>query len=338
MNKLIKLTKTLSSIGLKKEAEEAKSLQTIPDWLRKWRDTMKHYGFQNFGRDAKWWKSKSHLEEPLDKVSAEHDIHMVEQAHMPDAQGRRISDKALDTFMKEFYGESITIAPREGWRSKMSSFNTDYFFLKKIASELKDSILNTGKIILRDTGDILMAGLVYEGSVIGRIKAELVGAADGIDVSNEVTGGPLWLIHRDIEEEYRGLGLIKELLVSIHEYIEHNGGATIVYGVVSEQAKENTIKLNGFEKIPVTVIDFGNKKYILNRNKEDILDYFSLNGGLRTKSFVRMIDDEGYIDGAISDPFYSTDSSFYSKWKASIKSGYILKSSSAESKIKIENI
>ena len=51
-----------------------------------------------------------------------------------------------------------------------------------------------------------------------------------------------------------------------------------------------------------------------------------------------MIDDEGYIDGAISDPFYSTDSSFYSKWKASIKSGYILKSSSAESKIKIENI
>ena len=229
MNKLIKLTKTLSSIGLKKEAEEVKNLQTIPDWLRKWRDTMRHYGFQNFGRDAKWWKGKSHLEEPLDKVSAEHDIHMVEQAHMPDAQGRRISDKALDTFMKEFYGESITIAPREGWRSKMSTANGNYSFLKKIASELKDSILNTGKIILRDTGDILMAGLVYEGSVIGRIKAELVGAADGIDVSNEVTGGPLWLIHRDIEEEYRGLGLIKELLVSIHEYIEHNGGATIVY-------------------------------------------------------------------------------------------------------------
>jgi len=299
---------------------------------------MKHYGFQNFGRDAKWWKGKSHLEEPLDKVSAEHDIHMVEQAHMPDAQGRRISDKALDTFMKEFYGESITIAPREGWRSKMSTANGSYSFFKKTASELKDSILNTGKIILRDTGDILMAGLVYEGSVIGRIKAELVGSADGIDVVNEVTGGPLWLIHRDIEEEYRGFGLIKELLSSIHRYIEHNGGATIVYGVVSEQAKENTIKLNGFEKIPVTVIDFGNKKYILNKNKEDILDYFSLNGGIRTKSFIRMIDDEGYIDGAISDPFYNTDSSFYSKWKASIKSGFILKLSSAKSKIRVENI
>lgn len=205
-------------------------------------------------------------------------------------------------------------------------------------SELKDSIFNNGKIILRDTGDILMAGLIYEGSVIGRIKAEIVGSADGIDVTNKVTGGPLWLIHRDIEEEYRGLGLIKELLVSIHEYIESNGGATIVYGVVSDQAKENTIKLNEFEKIPVTVIDFGNKKYILNKNKEDILDYFSLNGGLRAKSFIRMIDDEGYIDGAISEPFYNTDSSFYSKWKASIKSGFILKLSSAKSKIRVENI
>jgi hypothetical protein len=130
-------------------------------------------------------------------------------------------------------------------------------------SELKDSIFNNGKIILRDAGDILMAGLIYEGSVIGRIKAELVGSADGIDVVNKITGGPLWLIHRDIEEEYRGLGLIKELLVSIHEYIESNGGATIVYGVVSDQAKENTIKLNEFEKIPVTVVDFGNIGFVV---------------------------------------------------------------------------
>jgi hypothetical protein len=45
---------------------------------------------------------------------------MVEQAHSPDAEGRRISNTALDNFMREFYGEMITIAPREGWKSKMS--------------------------------------------------------------------------------------------------------------------------------------------------------------------------------------------------------------------------
>jgi hypothetical protein len=59
------------------------------------------------------------LEEPLDEASALHDIEMVEQAHSPDAEGRRISNKALDNFMREFYGELITIAPREGWRSRM---------------------------------------------------------------------------------------------------------------------------------------------------------------------------------------------------------------------------
>jgi hypothetical protein len=120
MRKIKTLANALSKVNLLKEAEEVKSLQPAPPWLTQWRDTMRHYGFQNFGRDAKWRKGKSHLEEPMDKISAEQDIHMVEQAHSPDAQGRRISDKALDTFMKEFYGERIWIAPREGWKSQMS--------------------------------------------------------------------------------------------------------------------------------------------------------------------------------------------------------------------------
>lgn len=79
---------------------------------------MRHYGFQSFG-DTKWHKGKSYLEEPLDEASALQDIHLVEQAHSPDAQGRRISNTALDNFMKEFYGELISIAPREGWRKEM---------------------------------------------------------------------------------------------------------------------------------------------------------------------------------------------------------------------------
>lgn len=110
----------LKKIGLNKEAKKIKKLSRTPSWLREWRDTMRHYGFQNFGRNRKWHKGKSYLEEPMDKSSAEHDIHMVEQAHMPDEHGRRISNDSLDSFMKEFYGESITIAPREGWRKKMS--------------------------------------------------------------------------------------------------------------------------------------------------------------------------------------------------------------------------
>lgn len=80
---------------------------------------MRHYGFQSF-RGTKWHKGKSYLEEPLDETSALGDIHLVEQAHSPDAEGRRISNTALDNFMREFYGEMITIAPRESWRSKMS--------------------------------------------------------------------------------------------------------------------------------------------------------------------------------------------------------------------------
>ncbi len=80
---------------------------------------MRHYGFQSFG-DTKWHKGKSHLEEPLDEASAFQDIHMVEQAHSPDAEGRRISNTALDNFMKEFYGELITQAPRDGWKKKMN--------------------------------------------------------------------------------------------------------------------------------------------------------------------------------------------------------------------------
>lgn len=117
---LIKLSKTLLLIGLNKEAKKIRELSGTPAWLREWRDTMRHYGFKNFRRNKKWHKGKSHLEEPMDKASAEHDIHMVEQAHMPDEHGRRISNDSLDSFMKEFYGESITIAPREGWRKKMS--------------------------------------------------------------------------------------------------------------------------------------------------------------------------------------------------------------------------
>ena len=125
MKKIKTLSKVLTSKNLLKEAAEIESLRTTPSWLTEWRDTMRHYGFQNFGRDTKWHKGKSHLEEPMDKISAEHDIHMVEQAHSPDAQGRRISDKALDTFMKEFYGETIWISPREGWRGKMKEEDQD---------------------------------------------------------------------------------------------------------------------------------------------------------------------------------------------------------------------
>jgi len=122
MKKIKDLSKIIFSLGLKKEAEDISSLDnnSVQPWLSEWRDVMRHYGFQNFGRDKKWHKGKSHLEEPLDRTSAEHDIHMVEQAHTPDSQGRRISDKSLDKFMREFYGENIWIAPREGWRSKMN--------------------------------------------------------------------------------------------------------------------------------------------------------------------------------------------------------------------------
>lgn len=120
--KLSKLILLLDNLGLKKEASDINQVlsSATPDWLTEWRDTMRHYGFQNFGRDTKWHKGKSNLEEPMDRISAEQDIHMVEQAHSPDAEGRRISDKRLDTFMREFYGENIWIAPREGWKRKMS--------------------------------------------------------------------------------------------------------------------------------------------------------------------------------------------------------------------------
>ena len=120
MHKLQPLIKTLKSLSF---TEEVSSLQKLadysaPPWLEEWRDCMRHYGFQSFG-DTKWHKGRSYLKEPLDKASAIHDIEMVEQAHSPDAEGRRISNKSLDNFMKEFYGELITIAPREGWRSRM---------------------------------------------------------------------------------------------------------------------------------------------------------------------------------------------------------------------------
>jgi len=121
MNKLQPLIQTLKDLHL---TEEVSSLQKLadyssPPWLEEWRDCMRHYGFQSF-RDTKWHKGKSHLEEPLDEASAFQDIHMVEQAHSPDAEGRRISNTALDNFMKEFYGELITQAPRDGWKKKMN--------------------------------------------------------------------------------------------------------------------------------------------------------------------------------------------------------------------------
>jgi hypothetical protein len=122
MKKIKGLSKIIFSLGLKKEAEDISSLDdsSVQPWLSEWRDVMRHYGFQNFGRDKKWHKGKSHLEEPLDRTSAKHDIHMIEQAHTPASKGRRISNKSLDKFMREFYGENIWIAPREGWRSKMN--------------------------------------------------------------------------------------------------------------------------------------------------------------------------------------------------------------------------
>lgn len=137
MQKLSALIQTLKKLSL---AGEVSSLQKLadysaPEWLEEWRACMRHYGFQSFGdtkwqkektnskgtkKDPpKWHKGKSYLTEPLDEALAFQDIHMVEQAHSPDAEGRRISNTALDNFMREFYGEMITIAPREGWKSRM---------------------------------------------------------------------------------------------------------------------------------------------------------------------------------------------------------------------------
>ena len=123
LNKISELILLLNNLGLKKEASNISQLLSpnTPGWLKEWRDTMRHYGFQNFGRDQKWHKGKSFLEEPMDIISAEQDIHMVEQAHSPDEKGRRISNKRLNTFMREFYGENIWIAPREGWKGKMKN-------------------------------------------------------------------------------------------------------------------------------------------------------------------------------------------------------------------------
>ena len=121
MHKLQPLIKALIKLSFTGEVSSLQKLAdySAPSWLEEWRNCMRHYGFQSFG-DTKWHKGRSHLEEPLDETSAFGDIHLVEQAHSPDAEGRRISNKALDNFMREFYGEMITIAPREGWKKKMS--------------------------------------------------------------------------------------------------------------------------------------------------------------------------------------------------------------------------
>ena len=121
MRKLSALIQTLERLSLTPEATALQKLAdySAPEWLEEWRNCMRHYGFQSFG-DTKWHKGKSYLEEPLDEASAFQDIEMVEQSHSPDAEGRRISNTALDNFMKEFYGELITQAPRDGWREKMS--------------------------------------------------------------------------------------------------------------------------------------------------------------------------------------------------------------------------
>jgi hypothetical protein len=121
MNKLSILYSTLNSMGLKKEAQETAELNDTKEWLSEWRDCMRHYGFQNFGRDDKWWKEKSFLHEPKDAGSAAQDIILVTEVHSPSEEGRRVSNTALDNFIKEFYGDGITVAPREGWRKNMTS-------------------------------------------------------------------------------------------------------------------------------------------------------------------------------------------------------------------------
>ena len=128
MKNLNSLISFLKSNRFLKEAEEAESLQSLESdkpWLSEWKECMKHYGFQNFGRDNKWWKGKSFLHEPKDEFSAENDIHMIEQVHSPSEEGRRVSNTALDNFIKEFYGDGITIAPREGWRKNMTPEEED---------------------------------------------------------------------------------------------------------------------------------------------------------------------------------------------------------------------
>lgn len=122
MQKLSTLMQTLKKLSLIREINQLRKLAdySAPAWLEEWRNCMRHYGFQSFG-DTKWHKGKSYLEEPLDEASAFQDIHLVEQAHSPDAEGRRISNTALDNFMKEFYGELITIkAPEGSWKDGMS--------------------------------------------------------------------------------------------------------------------------------------------------------------------------------------------------------------------------
>ncbi len=120
MRKLNSLISFLKSNQFLKEAAEAESLQSLESWLSDWRDCMRHYGFENFGRDDKWWKGKSFLHEPKDANSANYDMILVTEVHSPSEEGRRVSNTALDNFIKEFYGDGITVAPREGWRKNMS--------------------------------------------------------------------------------------------------------------------------------------------------------------------------------------------------------------------------
>ena len=104
---LTNLVKILDGLNLKEEAFQIKCLAS-EDWLANWKRCMTHYGFQSFG-DGKWHKGRSYLEEPKDRVSAEHDISLVERAH-----SSNISDKLSDNFIKEFYGEKINIPPMGG--------------------------------------------------------------------------------------------------------------------------------------------------------------------------------------------------------------------------------
>lgn len=136
--------------------------------------------------------------------------------------------------------------------------------LKK-SSRTREESTSGFKIIRKISRTDIDVFLVNEkGERIGKTRANLVGSDYGTEFRNLLTNKDLWQQHRELNPEYRGKGLGKDMLVALHEAVGSVGGVCVSFGMVSPSAIESNLRPDsGFKTTPIIVVTRGIQKIVL---------------------------------------------------------------------------
>jgi len=149
--------------------------------------------------------------------------------------------------------------------SALTKLGLSLNLLFKKSSRTREESVSDLKIIRKVSRTDIEVFLVNgAGEEIGKARANLVGSDYGTDFHNLLNDQNLWQQHRELNPEYRGIGLGKDMLVALHEAVRSAGGVCVSFGMVSKSAIDSNLRSDsGFKKTPIIVIIRGTSKIVL---------------------------------------------------------------------------